>query len=48
MTEKAGKLKDYLETVSHYDTAITLIGWDMDTEAPKNGMENLIGTLGFL
>lgn len=48
MTEKAGKLKDYLETVSHYDTAITLIGWDMDTEVPKNGMENLIGTLGFL
>lgn len=48
MTEKAKQLKSYLETISFYDTAINLVSWDMDTVAPKNGMENLINTLGFL
>lgn len=48
MTEKAKQLKSYLETMSFYDTAIGLVSWDMDTTAPKNGMEKLIGTLGFL
>lgn len=48
MTEKEKQLREYLENISFYETATNLVYWDMDTAAPKNGIENLIGTLGFL
>lgn len=48
MTEREKQLREYLKSMSFYETAVGLVYWDMDTAAPKNGIENLISTLGFL
>ena len=48
MNEKMKKIKEILEKKAAFDDAITLLNWDLETEAPKMAIEKKSKTLNYL
>lgn len=47
MNETLIQFKDYLNKIQQYHQITALLGWDMQTAAPKDGMESKIQSMGF-
>lgn len=48
MNEKMKKIKEILEKKAAFDDAITLLNWDLETEAPRMAIEKKSKTLNYL
>ena len=48
MNEKMKKIKKILEKKAAFDDAITLLNWDLETEAPRMAIEKKSKTLNYL
>ena len=47
MNQTLDKFKEHLKKMRQYEQAVCLLNWDLQTMAPKKGVESKLETLGF-
>ena len=47
MNQTLDKFKEHLKKMRQYEQAVCLLNWDLQTMAPKKGVESKLEALGF-